>query len=109
MKLTTLSIPLEVISDGPLKLFKVQPYYPYVDGVKQDTPNGCNYFVGDLQLCERFTVKVLGAQAILTQEQIAAAKEDIFVRFSDCYAKPYKTKAGDYELSFTAKNVSIIK
>ena len=109
-KLTKLSIPLEVvIGDAKLILIDVLPYYSYENGNKTDKQLGYKYIIVEDIGFDKLSIKVPGLVSPITREQVANTPERIYVAFTDCYAKPYRTFTNDYDLSISASSISIIK
>ena len=110
MKLSKISIPLEVISGGAnLILLDVAPYNAYVDGKKTDTIVGYRYTVVEDKTFEKLIIKIPSSEPAFTQEQIASSKERIKVSFDGAVAKPYRTMSGDYDLSISATAIRTVK
>ncbi len=110
LDITKLQIPLSVIAkDAHLILLEVQPYYDYKDGKKTDTRLGYKYTVVEDRNFEKFPVKIPGNSPAISKEQLENAKSRIFVSFDNAAGKFYRTDRGDYALSVTASDVSIVK
>ncbi len=110
MKLDGKELPLEpVIRYAPIWLVNIAPWKQYVDGKRTDVQLGYSYTVVETNTFEKFTVKVAGTTPLLTDEQLASAKDRITVKFEDAICKPYRNANGNYELSITAKGISIAK
>ena len=110
MLLTKLQIALgSIIEDANLFLLDVMPYYEYNDGKKTENLLGYRYIVVEDSSFEKFSVKVPSTVPVINKEQLERSKERIRVTFENGYAKPYRTVTGDYDLSFSATGINIIK
>lgn len=102
-------IPFEVYAKADkFVLFSVTPAFRYLDGKPTEQIEAYRYTIGDPITCMRFSVKVPGTTAIITPEQLKAAKEPVFVTLTDAYGRIYQT-AENVEISFSAKGISISK
>ena len=102
-------VPFEVYAKADkFLLFSVAPAFRYVDGKPTDQIEAYRYTIGDPTTCMRFSVKVPGATAIITPEQLKVAKEPVFVTLTEAYGRIYQT-AENVEISFSAKGISICK
>ena len=100
-------VPFEVYAKADkFLLFSVAPAFRYVDGKPTDQIEAYRYTIGDPTTCMRFSVKVPGATAIITPEQLKVAKEPVFVTLTEAYGRIYQT-AENVEISFSAKGISI--
>lgn len=102
-------IPFEVYAKADrFVLFSVTPAFRYLDGKPTDQIEAYRYTIGDPTTCMCFSVKVPGATAIITPEQLKSAKETIFVTLTAAYGRIYQTD-GNVEISFSAKGIAICK
>lgn len=102
-------IPFEVYAKADkFVLFSVTPAFRYVDGKPSDQIEAYRYTIGDPATCMRFSVKVPGATAIISPEQLKVAKESLFVTLTDAFGRIYQTN-GNTEISFTAKGIAVCK
>ena len=100
-------VPFEVYAKADkFLLFSVAPAFRYVDGKPTDQIEAYRYTIGDPTTCMRFSVKVPGATAIITPEQLKVAKEPVFVTLTEAYGRKNQT-AENVEISFSAKGISI--
>lgn len=107
--ITSNLIPFEVYAKADkFVLFSVTPAFRYVDGKPTDQIEAYRYTIGDPTTCMRFSVKVPGATAIITPEQLKSAKDTIFVTLTDAFGRIYQT-AENVEISFSAKGIAISK
>ena len=107
--ITSNLIPFEVYAKADkFVLFSVTPAFRYVDGKPTEQIEAYRYTIGDPTTCMRFSVKVPGATAIITPEQLKVAKEPILVTLTDAFGRIYQT-AENVEISFSAKGISICK
>lgn len=110
MQFSKLNIALgTIIEDANLLLIDVMPYYEYNDGKKTENLLGYKYTVAEDKTFDKFSVKVPSTVPAITKEQLERSKERIRVTFENGYAKPYRTVTGDYDLSFNATGINIIK
>lgn len=102
-------VPFEVYAKADkFVLFSVTPAFRYVDGKATEQIEAYRYTIGDPTTCMRFSVKVPGATAIITPEQLKVAKEPILVTLTDAFGRIYQTD-GNVEISFSAKGIAICK
>lgn len=102
-------IPFEVyVKTDKFVLFSVTPAFRYVDGKPTDKIEAYRYTIGDPTTCMRFSVKVPGATAIITPEQLKVAKEPILITLTEAYGRIYQT-AENVEISFSAKGIAVCK
>lgn len=102
-------IPFEVYAKAEkFVLFSVTPAFRYLDGKPTDQIEAYRYTVGDPATCMRFSVKIPGATATITPEQLKIAKEPIFVTLTEAYGRIYQTN-GNVEISFSAKGIAVCK
>lgn len=107
--ISTTPIPFEVYAKADkFVLFSVTPAFRYVDGKPTEQVEGFRYTIGDPATCMRFSVKIPGATAIISPEQLKVAKESLFVTLTDAFGRIYQTN-GNTEISFTAKGIAISK
>ena len=107
--ISTTPIPFEVYAKAEkFLLFSVTPAFRYVDGKPSDQIEAYRYTIGDPATCMRFSVKVPGATAIISPEQLKVAKESLFVTLTDAFGRIYQT-AENVEISFSAKGIAISK
>lgn len=107
--ISTTPIPFEVYAKADkFVLFSVTPAFRYVDGKPSDQIEAYRYTIGDPATCMRFSVKVPGATAIISPEQLKVAKESLFVTLTDAFGRIYQTD-GNVEISFSAKGIAICK
>lgn len=107
--ISTTPIPFEVYAKADkFVLFSVTPAFRYVDGKATEQVDAYRYTIGDSTTCIRFSVKVPGTTAIITPEQLKAAKEPVFVTLTDAFGRIYQT-AENVEISFSAKGIAISK
>lgn len=107
--ISTTPIPFEVYAKADkFVLFSVTPAFRYVDGKPSDQIEAYRYTIGDPATCMRFSVKVPGATAIITPEQLKNAKDALFVTLTDAFGRIYQTD-GNVEISFSAKGIAICK
>lgn len=107
--ITSNLIPFEVYAKtDKFILFSVTPAFRYVDGKATEQVEAYRYTVGDPTTCMRFSVKVPGATAIITPEQLKNAKDALFVTLTDAFGRIYQTD-GNVEISFSAKGIAICK
>ncbi len=105
-----LEIPFEVVTKyAPVWLLVIAPWMQYENGKRTDIQQGFMYTVVDTASFEKYVIKIKGTTPLLTDEQLANAKDRIAVKFEDAIAKPYRNSNGNYELSITAKGISIAK
>lgn len=110
IKLELLEIPLTIITKNTtMLLISISPWVEYKDGKKTDTQIGHRYEVVETSTFEKFVVKVKDTTPVLSTEQLTNAKEHITVTFDNAICKPYRTGNGNYDLSITAKSISIVK
>lgn len=110
MIITRLNIPLTVVTEGAdLILLDVSEYFEYVDGKATNHRLGFKYRVGDTKHFEQFSVKVPEKDAVISRDDLKNAKTPIKVAFADAFCKPYRTDSGVYDLSITARSVSLVK
>lgn len=108
--ITRLNIPLTVVTEGAdLILLDVTEYFEYKDGKATNHRLGAKYRVGDTKHFEQFSVKVPEKDAVITRDDLKNAKDPIKVTFADAFCKPYRTDSGGYDLSITAKSISLVK
>lgn len=102
-------VPFEVYAKADkFLLFSVAQAFRYVDGKPTEQVEGFRYTIGDPATCMRFSIKVPGTTAIITPEQLKAAKEPVFVTLTDAFGRIYQT-AENVEISFSAKGIAISK
>lgn len=102
-------VPFEVYAKAEkFLLFSVTPAFRYVDGKATDQIEAYRYVIGDPATCMRFSVKVPGATAIISPEQVKVAKDAIYVTLTDAFGRIYQTD-GNVEISFSAKGIAISK
>lgn len=107
--ISTTPIPFEVYAKAEkFLLFSVTPAFRYVDGKATDQIEAYRYVIGDPATCMRFSVKVPGATAIITPEQVKVAKDAIYVTLTDAFGRIYQTD-GNVEISFSAKGIAVCK
>lgn len=107
--ITSNLIPFEVYAKADMfVLFSVTPAFRYLDGKPTDQIEAYRYTIGDPTTCMRFSVKVPGATATITPEQLKVAKEPIFVTLLEAYGRIYQTN-GNVDISFSAKGISVCK
>ena len=107
--ISTTPIPCEVYAKtDKFVLFSVTPAFRYVDGKATEQIEAYRYVIGDPVTCMRFSVKVPGATAIITPEQVKVAKDAIYVTLTDAYGRIYQTD-GNVEISFSAKGIAVCK
>jgi hypothetical protein len=105
-----LEIPFEVVTKyAPVWLLTIAPWMKYESGKRTDIQQGFMYTVVDTATFEKYVIKIKGTTPLLTDDQLASAKERIAVKFEEAICKPYKNASGNYELSITAKGISIAK
>jgi len=97
------------VGTGSLVLLSISKDFAYIDGKKTDTLKGYRYNVVELDNYLKFTVKIQSDNPIITNEQLENAKSKIMITFEDCMARPYRNSSNNYDLSFTATSISIIK
>lgn len=96
-------------SSTVLALLSVSPIHEYVDGTKTDNVVGTRYSVADPETFEKFDVKIMKATPIITQKQLDAKDERVWVEFSGALVKPFKVEFGSALCSVTADDVKLIK
>lgn len=102
-------VPFEVYAKADrFVLFSVTPAFRYVDGKATEQVEAYRYTIGDPTTCMRFSVKVPGATATITPEQVKVAKDAIYVTLTDAFGRIYQT-AENVEISFSAKGIAISK
>lgn len=102
-------VPFEVYAKAEkFLLFSVTPAFRYVDGKATEQIEAYRYTIGDPTTCMRFSVKVPGATATITPEQVKVAKDAIYVTLTDAFGRIYQT-AENVEISFSAKGIAISK
>lgn len=107
--ISTTPIPFEVYAKADkFVLFSVTPAFRYLDGKATDQIEAYRYTIGDPTTCMRFSVKVPGATATITPEQVKVAKDAIYVTLTDAFGRIYQTD-GNVEISFSAKGIAICK
>lgn len=107
--ITSTPVPFEVYAKAEkFLLFSVTPAFRYADGKPTDQIEAYRYVIGDPVTCMRFSVKVPGATAIITPEQVKVAKDAIYVTLTDAYGRIYQTD-GNVEISFSAKAITVSK
>lgn len=110
IKLEHLKIPLNVITlTTEFQLLAIRPVYHYDNGNRTDMLEGFKYLVGDAALFEQLEVKILNVQPLLSTKQLQEATAPIWVRFTNCIARPYRTDKGSYAISFSADSVDMIR
>ena len=110
MRFDLLEIPFEiVIKNAPVLLLTITPWMQYENGKRTDIQQGFMYTVVETTNYEKFVIKIKGTTPLLTDEQLANAKERIAVKFENAICKPYKNVNGNYELSITAKSITFAK
>ncbi len=85
--------------------------FEYADGVKTDKAAGFAYeCLAEKNLYEKFVVKVSDIIQVVTQEQLAEAKEPIYISFTDFAGKFYfSERTKSWELSCKATKAQIVK
>ena len=107
--ISTTPIPFEVYAKADkFVLFSVTPAFRYLDGKPTDQIEAYRYTIGDPTTCMRFSVKIPGATAIITPEQVKVAKDAIYVTLTDAFGRIYQTD-GNVEISFSAKGIAVCK
>lgn len=107
--ISTTPIPFEVYAKADkFILFSVTPAFRYLDGKPTDQIEAYRYTIGDPTTCMRFSVKIPGATAIITPEQVKVAKDAIYVTLTDAFGRIYQTD-GNVEISFSAKGIAVCK
>ena len=102
-------VPFEVYAKAEkFLLFSVTPAFRYVDGKATEQIEAYRYTIGDPTTCMRFSVKVPGATATITPEQVKVAKDAIYVTLTDAFGRIYQTD-GNVEISFSAKGIAVSK
>lgn len=102
-------VPFEVYAKADrFVLFSVTPAFRYADGKPTDQIEAYRYTIGDPTTCMRFSIKVPGATAIITPEQLKSAKDALFVTLTEAYGRIYQTN-GNTEISFSAKAITVCK
>lgn len=106
--LTSLNIPLDIITKGALiVLMDVVPYFEYEDGKRTEKQLGYKYTVVEMTNYEKFQVKVPSASPVITSEKLQELSAKPAVTFDECFARPYRAENGSYNLSFSAKCVHL--
>lgn len=110
IKISNISFTLEqIIGEAKLQLLHSKPTRQYENGKATDLVIGTTYEVvqhgGDF---EKFTVKVPDVDTAISEEDIAASKDPIFVEFTNTSCKLYKDVSGRIQVSVKADAINVL-
>lgn len=110
ISLTKLATPLgNLTSSESFALLNVSPVYEYEAGKRTENVIGTKYNVADPETFEKFDVKVMSLKPVITQEQLEAEEERVWVEFNGAIVKPFKAEFGSALCTVTADSVWIVK
>lgn len=99
----------EISKADKYALINSKPVFDYVDGKKTDTICAYKYTVANPDTFECFDVKVSGNTPVITQTQIDASEERMFVIFDNAVVKPYRVEFGKADCAVVADTIKIVK
>lgn len=112
MKVNQVVLNLENLAlENKARVIGVTQSYAYADGKKTEQTNGYAYeCVLEKNGFEKISVKVSDFNQIITNEQIAEAKQPIYITFTDFAAKFYfSDRTKNWELSCKATRATLEK
>lgn len=108
--LSKLATPLSnLTSSESFALLNVSPVFEYEAGKRTENIIGTKYTVADPETFEKFDVKVMSLKPLLSQEQLEAEDERVWVEFSGALVKPFKAEFGSALCTVTADSAWIVK
>lgn len=110
MNIAKLEVDLKaVFPDCRYVLQEVRPYFEYSDGKKTENLLGYKFHIVEDLNFEHFDVKIPCKTPAITQEQIDASKNRVYVDFEEARVKFYKTPDGRIDISVTAKAINLVR
>lgn len=111
IKLENFKIPLKaIISSGKGIVVDVSKVFKWTDGQRTETQIGINYSVVFKELnFEKLNVKTNELKPVVTQEEIEANIEPIYISFDNALVSFYKNyRSGDYLVSVKADRANLV-
>lgn len=110
INISKLNLTLEqIIGNAKLQLLHSKPTRQYENGQATDLIIGTTYEVvqhgGEY---EKFFVKVSDVDTAISDEDIVASKEPIFVEFTNATCKLYKDASGRIQVSVKADAINVL-
>ena len=110
INISKVSFPLsQIIGEAKLALLHSRKLIRYEDGKPTDEVIGTTYEVvevgGDY---EKFNVKVQDIDTAISEEEIRASKEQIFVEFENATCKLYTDSNGRVQVSVKADSINVL-
>lgn len=112
MRVNQVKLLLEnIAADSKVRLIGITPAFEYENGAKTDKQLGFTYeCLAEQNGFEKFTVRVADSTPVLTVEQLADAKEPVYIAFSEFIGKFYfSERTKTWELSCKSSKAIIVK
>lgn len=105
-----LSFPLsQIVGNAKLVLLHSRKTYRYENGRPTEEVIGTTYEVvqlgGDF---EKFSVKVSDTETAITEEELKASNEQLFVEFDNAVCKLYTDNSGRIQVSVKADSINVL-